>query len=56
MGQTGVTISPLRPGGKARFGEGIVNVISDGEMLDAGVNVKVIGASGLDAVVELAEH
>lgn len=54
MGETGVTISPLRPGGKARFGEEFVNVISDGEMLDSGVKVVVIGSSGSDAIVEAA--
>ena len=56
MGQVGETISALRPGGKARFGEETVNVISDGEMIEAGVKVKVIGASGLDAVVEPVEE
>lgn len=56
MGQVGETISPLRPGGKARFGEDIINVISDGELIGVGAKVKVIGSSGMDAIVEAVEE
>lgn len=56
MGQIGETTSPLRPGGKARFGEDVVNVISDGEMIGVGAKVKIIGASGRDAIVEAVEE
>lgn len=55
LGQIGETISPLRPGGKARFDDMIINVVSDAGMIDAGVRVKIIGASGHDAVVEPLE-
>jgi membrane-bound serine protease (ClpP class) len=52
IGQIGVAISPLRPGGKARFGDHILDVITQGEMIDPGQSVKIIGHSGPDAVVE----
>ncbi len=55
LGQIGETTSPLRPGGKARFDDKIINVVSDAGMIDAGVRVKIIGASGHDAVVEPLE-
>jgi membrane-bound serine protease (ClpP class) len=45
-GLTGVTVSTLRPGGKAQFGDELVDVISDGEMVEAGKTVQVIGSSG----------
>jgi membrane-bound serine protease (ClpP class) len=48
----GVAISPLRPGGKAQFGNDILDVISQGELIDKGSRVKIIGHSGTAAVVE----
>jgi len=52
VGQIGVAISPLCPGGKARFDEQLLDVITRGEMVEKGRPVKIIGHSGLDAVVE----
>src|SRR6266516_311171 len=46
QGQVGITISALRPGGKAQFGEEIVDVISQGEMVPKGTQVRIIGSSG----------
>ncbi len=51
-GCEGEAVSPLRPGGKARFGDETVDVISDGEMIEPGVRVRVIGASGNYPVVQ----
>jgi membrane-bound serine protease (ClpP class) len=53
LGQMGVTISVLRPGGKAKFGEEILDVISQGEMVGKDRSVKIIGHSGTEAIVEL---
>jgi membrane-bound serine protease (ClpP class) len=50
-GQTGVAISTLRPGGKAQFGDEIVDVISDGDMLEKGAAVRVIDSDGGSIVV-----
>jgi membrane-bound serine protease (ClpP class) len=52
LGKTGVTISALRPSGKAQFGETILDVISQGEMIGVGTAVKVVGFSAGAAVVE----
>ena len=54
LGQTGVAISNLRPGGKAQFGEQILDVITQGEMITKGQPVRIIRHSGAEAVVELA--
>jgi membrane-bound ClpP family serine protease len=52
IGEVGVTASVLRPGGKARFGDQIIDVISQGEMVPKGSRVKIIGHSGGEAIVE----
>ena len=52
LGQTGVAIAPLCPGGKARFGDQPLDVITRGEMVEKGRSVKIIGHSGPNAVVE----
>ena len=52
IGQTGVAISQLYPGGKAQFGDQILDVITQGEMVERGRPVKIIGHTGPDAVVE----
>lgn len=42
VGQTGVAISYLRPGGKAQFGSLILDVMTDGEVVKKGKRVAVI--------------
>jgi membrane-bound serine protease (ClpP class) len=54
VGQVGVAISQLRPGGKAQFGDDIVDVITQGELLAKGTRVRIIGHSATEAVVEPA--
>jgi membrane-bound serine protease (ClpP class) len=56
LGQVGVTLSALRPGGKAQFGEEILDVISQGEMVSKGTHVRVIGSSGAEALVEVVKE
>ena len=51
LGQTGVTESPLHPGGKALFGQELLDVKSEGEPIESGARVKIIGHSGRVAVV-----
>ncbi|MDB6015856.1 MAG: hypothetical protein JWR19_345 [Pedosphaera sp.] len=53
VGQTGVAISNLRPGGKAQFGDQILDVITQGEMIPKGSTVRILRHSGAEAVVEL---
>jgi len=50
--KTGVTISPLRPGGKAQFGDAILDVMSHGDMIAKGTAVRIVGFSGGAAIVE----
>ena len=55
IGQLGVTISQLYPGGKARFGEQTLDVLTEGELVEKGRRVRIIGHTGADAVVQEAE-
>jgi membrane-bound serine protease (ClpP class) len=52
VGQTGVAISLLRPGGKAKFGDELLDVMTQGEMIEKGQRVRIIGHSAAEAVVE----
>lgn len=53
-GQTGVTATRLGPAGKARFGDDLVDVVSDGEMIDAHVSIEVLEVVGNRVVVTRA--
>lgn len=52
IGQTGIAISNLRPGGKARFGDDILDVVTQGEMIAKDQPVRIIAYTGSDAIVE----
>jgi membrane-bound serine protease (ClpP class) len=52
LGQEGVSLSNLRPGGKAQFGERILDVITQGDLIPKGRRVRIIGHSGREAIVE----
>lgn len=52
LGLTGVAVSPLRPGGKAQFGDRLLDVVTQGELLPPGTPVRVIGHRGRDPLVE----
>ncbi|MDB6108886.1 MAG: hypothetical protein JWR69_636 [Pedosphaera sp.] len=54
LGQIGVAVSNLRPGGKAKFGEQLLDVITQGEMISKGQPVRILRYSGSEAVVESA--
>jgi membrane-bound serine protease (ClpP class) len=54
-GKVGVALSVLRPGGKARIGDQIIDVITRGEMIDKGSPIKIVGHSGREAIVEATE-
>ena len=55
VGQVGTAISNLRPGGKAQFGNDILDVMSQGELIPKDSKVKIISHSGMDAIVEMIE-
>ena len=50
--QQGVATTALRPSGKAMFGDQVVQVVSDGGMIDKGTQVKVVEVQGAKVVVE----
>ncbi len=55
LGQVGMTVSTLRPGGKAQFGERILDVTSQGDLIAQGTKVRVLDYRGNEAVVEVIE-
>jgi membrane-bound ClpP family serine protease len=56
LGQTGAATTPLRPAGKARFGDQVVQVISDGTAISAGERVRVMEVHATKVVVEPLEN
>ncbi len=56
LGQSGTTTTPLRPSGKARFGDQVVQVVSDGTAISAGDPVRVSEVHGTKVVVERLEN
>lgn len=53
-GMTGVAHTVLRPSGKAEFGDSIVDVVSQGEFIARGAEVRVVAVEGPRVVVELS--
>lgn len=51
VGETGVVVSMLKPTGKARFGDQVIEVHSVQNFLDSGAKVRVIGTEGGRIVV-----
>ncbi|HET6881777.1 MAG TPA: NfeD family protein [Pirellulales bacterium] len=51
LGHRGVAFTPLVPGGKARIGEELVDVLTDGEFIDRGLPVEVVEVRGNRVVV-----
>ncbi|MGI9473015.1 MAG: NfeD family protein, partial [Rubripirellula sp.] len=56
LGETGTASTPLRPSGKARFGDQIVQVVSDGTAIPAGEPVRVTDVLATKVVVEPVEN
>jgi membrane-bound serine protease (ClpP class) len=54
VGDWGQATTMLRPGGKAQFGDQIVDVVADGAFIQPGVQVRVIELQGTRIVVEAA--
>jgi membrane-bound serine protease (ClpP class) len=50
-GQTGVAATPLMPGGKASFGNEVVDVVSEGEPIERGAAVRVVDTLGNRVIV-----
>ncbi|MBK8914443.1 MAG: hypothetical protein IPM64_07535 [Phycisphaerales bacterium] len=46
VGDIGLLVTPLRPGGRARFGQRIVEVQGQGDFVDSGARVQVVAVEG----------
>jgi membrane-bound serine protease (ClpP class) len=55
VGELGEVVSRLRPAGKAKFGDAIVDVVAEGEFLDPGTKVEIIEIHGNRVVVKKVE-
>lgn len=53
-GDIGISLGPLRPAGKMRLGNLLVDVVTQGEYIESGVNVRVIERQGNRVVVQQA--
>lgn len=51
-GQAGQAMSALRPGGRARFGDRTVDVVTEGGFVDRGAEITVLRVTGHRVVVE----
>jgi len=51
IGREGLSVTPLRPAGVARFGERRVDVVADGEAIDKDTRVRVVAVEGNRVVV-----
>jgi len=56
LGRAGVTTTRLNPAGKARIGGQLVDVIADGERIDAGAQVVVTEVHGNRVLVEVIRN
>jgi membrane-bound serine protease (ClpP class) len=52
LGAIGVASTPLRPAGKARFGDDFLDVIAEGDYVNPGSRVQVIEIEGNRIVVK----
>ena len=52
VSQVGVATTPLRPTGRAQFGDDIVDVVSEGDFVDSGARVEVLAVVGTRVVVQ----
>jgi membrane-bound serine protease (ClpP class) len=55
VGNAGEALSRLRPAGKARFGEAVVDVVAEGSFVDKGAKVTIIEVRGNRVVVRQRE-
>jgi membrane-bound ClpP family serine protease len=56
LGNEGEAVTPLLPGGKARFGDQVVAVVSEGAAIAAGEKIRVMQVQGNRIVVEQLEQ
>lgn len=52
VGKQGVVSSQLTPGGKARFGDRLIDVIADGDLIERGKKIEVVKVVGNRVIVK----
>jgi membrane-bound serine protease (ClpP class) len=55
IGRRGVTVTPLRPSGRVRFGSNEVDVVTEGEYIDRHQEVEVMTVEGARVVVRVPD-
>ncbi len=55
IGRRGVTVTPLRPIGRVRFGSDEVDVMTEGEYVDSNQEVEVMTVEGARVVVRIPD-
>jgi membrane-bound ClpP family serine protease len=55
LNKRGTAFTPLLPGGKARIGEQLVDVVTEGEFIDRGMPLEVVEVHGTKIVVRAAD-
>lgn len=53
MDREGYTLTPLRPAGSMKIGDDRVDVVSEGDFVDVGVKVRVVGVDGTRVIVRV---
>jgi membrane-bound serine protease (ClpP class) len=56
VGRVGVALTKLRPSGKARFGDAVVDVVATAEFLEEGAHVQVVEIHGNRVVVRSTDN
>lgn len=51
VGDEGTSLSALRPSGKVQIGEAIIDVVTEGDFVDAGTRVRIVAKQGVKIVV-----
>ena len=52
LGAVGTVVTTLRPAGKARFGDELIDVVGEGSFVDVGRRVQVIEIDGVHVIVK----
>ena len=52
LAQKGVALTPLRPSGRAQFGDRVVDVVTEGDFINPGSRVEVMQVHGNRVVVQ----
>ena len=53
VGQVGVALTPLRPAGRAEFGDRLVDVVTEGGFVERGTSVEAVAVQGRQVTVKV---